>query len=456
MNSLVAESLVCREADAPIAFIHEPLAPIIVRVGEISVSEFLGHVNALAAKLPQSGFALNLCRNRYLFMVAFCAVIKNGQTNLLPPNKNLATQQALCDRYDRSFIIHDGAEVAPGLKQVDLRDLNLSGASQENCSIEPEALAAITFTSGSTGDSQPVEKTWRIFVESTEINRRYMVPQGADTVNLVATVPGQHMWGLETSVLLALRANVCVSDVRPLFPADIQAALSQIGAPRVLVSTPVHLRAITMSGLAFPPVESTLCATAPLNRALAEETEQTFQGRVQEIYGCSEVGSMAFRAAANSDIWTIFDGIEYQANKDGVYAQAEHLPEEFLLQDNMVFENDRQFRLLGRSSDMIEIAGKRGSLEEVNKILLSTPGVVDGVVFLPETDKALNRLAALFVSESSLDKKLISARFREILDPVFVPRPIYQVDTLPREENGKLGRKNLLAFYEQIRKEKQS
>src|SRR5690606_22508015 len=101
----------------------------------------------------------------------------------------------------------------------------------------------------------------------------FMVPESKETLFLLATVPGQHMWGLETSVLLPMFANICVSDGRPLYPMDIKAALDKLTAPRMLVSTPVHLRALAMSGISFPPVTRVLCATAPLDKALAARTE---------------------------------------------------------------------------------------------------------------------------------------------------------------------------------------
>ena len=43
------------------------------------------------------------------------------------------------------------------------------------------------------------------------------------------------------------------------------------------------------------------------------------------------------------------------------------------------------------------------------------------------------------------------AHFAKHLDPVFIPRPLLLVESLPREENGKLPRGKLLAFFEQVR-----
>ena len=48
---------------------------------------FLAYVNHIAHCLPQRRFIINLCEDRYLFLVAFAAIIVHGQTNLLPPSR---------------------------------------------------------------------------------------------------------------------------------------------------------------------------------------------------------------------------------------------------------------------------------------------------------------------------------------------------------------------------------
>src|SRR6478735_9419846 len=50
-------------------------------------AEFLHHVAGVAAQLPRGTAAVNLCEDRYHFLVAFAAVAVAGQTNLLPPSR---------------------------------------------------------------------------------------------------------------------------------------------------------------------------------------------------------------------------------------------------------------------------------------------------------------------------------------------------------------------------------
>ncbi|GAA0414457.1 xanthomonadin biosynthesis 3-hydroxybenozate--AMP ligase XanA2 [Cocleimonas flava] len=422
--------------------------------GFVSAQRFIDTVVALSKQLPSDKqHIINLCGNRYLFTVVLCASVLKNQVNLLPSNRNIATQKRLSERYNNTYVIHDGSETDPDLLAIDLDKEGISDIQTVNeiPEIDVDQLAAISFTSGSTGDAKPNEKIWRTFVDSTIINSHYMLPKSTETIQLLATVPAQHMWGLETSVLMALFANICVVDSKPLFPQDIQTLIETLPAPRMMVSTPVHLRAVVGSNLKFPKLETVLCATSPLTQELATQVEALFSTQMREVYGCSEIGSMAIRETAHTDIWDKFDGIHFdQQTSNQILAHTEHVKESATLGDFIELLNEQQFRLKGRTDDMIDIAGKRGSLNEINKVLLSFPELIDGIVFFPPQDRPIPRLVAIVAIKDGISKKQLADHFREYLDPAFIPRPIIQVEKLPREENGKLPKQALLRFYQEL------
>ena len=100
---------------------------------------------------------------------------------------------------------------------------------------------------------------------------------------------------------------------------------------------------------------------------------------------------------------------------------------------------------------MVNIAGKRGSLADLNHRLTSISGVVDGVIFLPEEDS--KRLAALVVAPG-LQPSDILEQLKPAIEPAFLPRPMYIVSMLPRQETGKLAKKMLIELFEQTRRMK--
>ena len=427
----------------------------------ITLGEFLGQAEQLAKQLPAARHVINLCDNRYLFTLAFCAALIKQQTTLLPSNRAEETQRLLLADYADTYLLHDGANaLVENATAININQLDLTAsAATEIPLIAADFLAAIAFTSGSTGKPKANHKTWRTFAISTLMNGQAMLPKTPELIHTLATVPAQHMWGMETSVLMPFFWRVCVSDLRPLFPQDIANALATLSSPRLLVTTPVHLRALVNSKIEMPKCSRILCATAPLSSQLAQNAETLFQSDLLEVYGCSEIGSTAYRATANihtneeSDYWTLIDGLKFIStdNNNEIIHQitGEHLPAAQMLQDKMQIDGNK-FRLLGRNEDMIDIAGKRGSLMEMNAILLAAPGVIDGVVFLPEQSDHIQRPVALVVGQES-NRTDIIAHFNKHLDPVFIPRPLLFVTQLPREENGKLRRVRLLEFYQQLR-----
>jgi acyl-coenzyme A synthetase/AMP-(fatty) acid ligase len=222
-------------------------------------------------------------------------------------------------------------------------------------------------------------------------------------INLVATVPAQHMWGMETTVLLPLFAKVSVLHLSPFFPQDIANALQKLPAPRALVSSPVHLEALLRSGVELPSLERIFTATAPLSETLARNHESALDTMVVDILGSSETGIIARSHTYCETLWTLSEEIVLVTTSSGDELHAAHLPETVLIPDIIEVAGPRRFRWLGRLQDMVNIAGKRGSLNDLNQRLLRVQGVEDGVIFMPAGDgRRLRHWLSLQVSKSPI------------------------------------------------------
>jgi acyl-coenzyme A synthetase/AMP-(fatty) acid ligase len=250
-------------------------------------------------------------------------------------------------------------------------------------------------------------------------------------------------------VLLPLRSRSILTDHRAFYPADIHSALQALPRPRMLVTTPIHLRACLEAAGDLPPVDLIVSATAPLPTPLACDAERRFGAELIEIYGCTEAGSVAMRRTSREDRWTLFSGIGLSSDGEDSLLSAPYLPEPILLQDRIAQDGERHFRLLGRLSDHVNVAGKRASLAALNAALLALPGVEDGVFCLPQSDpseeSAVGRLTAFAVAPG-LRPETVLAALRQRIDPAFLPRPLFLVEALPRQENGKLSRGDLEAL----------
>jgi len=183
-----------------------------------------------------------------------------------------------------------------------------------------------------------------------------------------------------------------------------------------------------------------------LSPRLARAAEARFSAPVQEVFGSTETCVIAHRRTALAETWTPYHGVTLHPQPDGTRVEAPQLLQPTVLADIVKLDDHGGFRLRGRNTDLLEIAGKRASLGDLTHKLLAVPGVRDGVVFqMDDTDAmGVRRIAALAVAPG-LDACAIIDALRCEIDPVFLPRPLKLVDALPRGETGKLPRAALLS-----------
>lgn len=431
-------------------FQHAAADPLAWHKGEsITAAAFLHDVMALAESLPEKPYLLNLCEDRYHFVVGFAAAIIKGQINLLPPNRTPDVINGLAGEYPESYCLSEEAIAGVELPLVRLQ-IEQAGKGRVNHipTIDGEQLIAIAFTSGSTGTPKPNPKYWKELVMGTDkaISRFNIRPGKVSTV--LATVPPQHMYGLETSVLIPWRSGIMVHTGRPFFPGDVAEALASVPGPRILVTTPLHLRACLRAGLSWPELEFIISATAPLSSDLAQQAEEMLDTRVMEIFGCTEAGSIASRQTTQDTCWHLYDGMSLTLDGKTGYVEGEQLPQPVPLSDQVEMVDRHRFSLLGRNEEMINIAGKRASLGDLNHKLNAIAEVEDGAFIMPDAMGAGTIRLAAFVVAPTLDEATVIRRLKRGIDPVFLPRPIYKVSALPRNETGKLQRAALLELLE--------
>ncbi len=412
----------------------------------LRVADFLCDVQRVTEAMPAGRHVLNFCQDRYRFAVGFAASMVANKLSLLPSTRTAETLERLRIRTPDVFVLTDtSCDCGLPCMSYPLAEATTASAAPPGIPmIEADRVVAEVFTSGSTGEPVPHVKTWGNLIHCIQTGAASLGLSESRGLTLVGTVPPQHMYGFESTVLLALQGGVALSSAHPFYPADIAADLASVPAPRLLVSTPVHLRALLSAGLDLPPLAGVLCATAPLSTELAIEVEARLGGPLLEIYGATETGQIATRRTARTDVWELFPGVVLHADEHGSWlASGGHIGAPRVLGDILELLDATHFRLRGRHTDMVNIAGKRSSLAYLNHHLCAIPGVRDGAFFLPDgTDSTITRLMAFAVAPGLDRAKLLNA-LRQRIDPAFMPRPLVLLDALPRNGTGKLPRNAL-------------
>ena len=417
--------------------------------GAVTLRQFLAEVSQLAARFPAGGHLLNMCSDRYRFSVGLAAAIVAGKVSLLPSTHTPEVVRQIRDFAPDVFCLTDDDRCAVDLPQLRYPVMGASHDAFAIPQIDSRQRIAVVFTSGSTGIPQPHPKTWGALVGSVQAEALRLGLLHTSPCTLIGTVPPQHMYGFESTVLMAWLSGNALSHAQPFYPADICQALADVPAPRVLVSSPLHLRALLDAGLALPEMSLVVSATAPLSAQLAQDIEARWNAPLMEIYGSTETGLIATRRPTQGTEWQLLPGVRLVVEGDGVRACGGHIETPTAMNDRIEPIAEERFLLHGRIADLVNIAGKRHSLASLDHLLNTLPGVVDGAFYMPDETRPdhVTRLAACVVAPG-MDAPYLLAALRERIDPVFLPRPLLFVDALPRNSTGKLPRAALQALFQ--------
>ena len=409
--------------------------------GALSQGALHGLANTLAEQLPDRPIAVIYCEGRDCFAIALLAVWMRGQTAIFPADPTAHEFQLLSADYPDLYCLTDRALPFETNPVVTVS----AAAAADMGNVPPKVLAAThpaikIFTSGSTGKPSVNDKTWGMLVAGSKMAWSMVGLGNLPHYNVVATVPSQHMYGFETSIMNVLQGGAAAHSERPIFPLDIARCLDQVPPPRVLVTTPIHLRTLVESGIALPALHQIVSATAPLSEDLARRAENHLGAPVWEIYGFTEAGSVAGRQTTAGETWTLRE--DFLARDDGKqqYVEWSAFDCRIPFPDKVDILDPTRIRLRGRTQDTVNIAGKRASLSGLTAKLLQIDGVEDGIFWQPAEDEGhgkVSRLVAFVVAPQS-SGDAIRRELQRCMDPAFVPRRIVFVEDLGRNATGKL------------------
>jgi acyl-coenzyme A synthetase/AMP-(fatty) acid ligase len=219
---------------------------------------------------------------------------------------------------------------------------------------------------------------------------------------------------------------------------------------------------------ALPNLRLCISAGAPLPIAVAKKFSEKFKKRIHSFYGASECGGICYDRDGRSDIEGFvgqpMSGVEVElvdatatssqvrvrsaATGDGYFPKPdeEKLGSGTFIPDDLLAREASGFKIVGRISDLINVAGKKVNPAEVEAHLLRFNGVWQAAVFgrpaavgaMRNEEVAACVVASRYISESDL------LRFcRAGLSAWQVPKQIFVMDAIPTNERGKISRRDL-------------
>ncbi len=267
----------------------------------------------------------------------------------------------------------------------------------------------------------------------------------------------------------------------PLIARGVPMVVSCDRTPRAILTDLARTNATVFPGMplfyqafceindipALPNLRLCISAGAPLSAAVAKKFFEKFNKPIHSFYGASECGGICYDREGRSDIEGFVGqpmrGVEVElvdatatlsrirvrsaAVGHGYFPKPDErkLGTGTFIPDDLLAREASGFKIVGRISDLINVAGKKLNPAEVEAHLLRFAGVRQAVVFGRSAGAGLRNeevvacvVAAPHISESDL------LRFcRGGLSAWQVPKRIFIMDAIPTNERGKISRRDL-------------
>jgi acetyl-CoA synthetase len=117
----------------------------------------------------------------------------------------------------------------------------------------------------------------------------------------------------------------------------------------------------------------------------------------------------------------------------------------YLAEDN-AYVSGGNIRVLGRSDDVIKVAGHRMSTAEIEDAIASLPGVAEAAI-VAKPDKLRGEVPVAFVkTKKEISEKEVVGVVMKKIGPIAKPKEVYFVKDIPKTRSGKMMRRILKAL----------
>ena len=265
----------------------------------------------------------------------------------------------------------------------------------------------------------------------------------------------------------------------PLLARGVPMVLSRDRTPRAVLVDLARAQATVFPGMpvlyqafcemenipALPKLRLCISAGAPLPIVVARKFQEKFKMPIHSFYGASECGGICYDRDGSNGI----EGFVGQAMKevdlewvdettpasqvrvrsaavgDSYFPEADEikLGRGVFIPDDLLTETTNGFRIVGRLSDVINVAGKKVNPAEVEAHLLRFGGVRQAVAFGRESALRNEEIAACVVADVDVREADLLEFCRSHLSGWQAPKQIFIVDAIPVNERGKINRRDL-------------
>ncbi|MBA3455361.1 MAG: AMP-binding protein [Deltaproteobacteria bacterium] len=398
--------------------------------------DLISQAHRIAALLgPPGGRVVLSCKHARSYVPGLLGAWLAGATVDLLPNVQAGTLDRVDADADVAYVLHDvSARQERSPKAIYVPDLLTATetTASPRANAFPEIAVRMT-TSGTTERPRYVVKSMAQLLDELDVLATVIAPARC----VLSTVPLSHLYGLLFGALLPLRMGARIVSHEALLPADVAAVIEREQVD-LMISTPAHLRA--MADAPMPRGLRVITSGARLPPELHMSVATGHGWQVTDVMGSTETGGIATRSHP-MNAWVPLPGVRVSAPEGLLVVESPWCGAPRVeLEDRVDIKPGGSFHYLGRTNELLKIAGKRAHAHELEATVRAVAGVTDAAVLAHAAagKEARVVLAVCIADGAAVGREEITEAIRRQFDAVFVPRMIKIVPKIPRTERGKL------------------
>ncbi|KZN48616.1 AMP-binding protein [Pseudoalteromonas luteoviolacea] len=383
----------------------------------------------------------------YAFGYKLFALLTKGFEIVLPNNSQPCTLQ--------DAVSHSDIVCGNELSEVEGSGVWIDGLPDSDLYHEqsivnwPQGGSMVFSTSGSTGKSKQIRKSWQsLHLELETLLSTFNMSSARE---FISTVPHYHIYGLLFRLLLPMKLGAKIHSTKE-YPEHIVPIINSNKKNRcILISSPAFLKRLCSDNVLSTSAD-TFChifsSGGKLERETAKQLYQQMHFSICEIYGSTESGGIAYRKQTDEldSLWTLFKGISVSATAETqqLVLCSPYLDlQPFTMDDQVEICSNGQFKLLGRIDRTVKIEEKRVNLSDLERTLEEHTWVQSCKVILLEGKRtALAAIVILHEDKRAHSSKLhFNQSLRQHLASKFelicIPKKWRYVEELPINNQGK-------------------
>ncbi len=357
---------------------------------------------------------------------------------------------------------------AAAIVDVEKEQIALRPLPHESIEWGPNPPSLLKLTSGTTAAPRAIRfRSEQLLADCTQICETMGIT-GRD-LNF-AVIPLSHSYGFSNLITPLLARGVPMILSRDPMPRAVLDDIARTNAT-VFPGMPVFYQAFSeMEEVpALPKLRLCISAGAPLPLAVARKFRQKFNQPIHSFYGSSECGGICYDRDASlleqGFVGQPMHGVDLEllepdapatlvrvrsaAAGDGYFPEPdeEKLGQGKFIPDDLLSVSGDGLRIVGRVSDIINVAGKKVNPAEVEAELLRFSGVRAAVVFGRDSILRNEEVAACVVAGERVLESDLLEYCRARLSGWQVPKRIFFVEEIPVNERGKVNRRELASKF---------